>query len=50
MLTAVIASAWNGPDMHSGTATLHSYNEGDFDEAEPKMGLSVDEKLVPIGV
>jgi hypothetical protein len=25
--------------------TLHSYNENDEDEAEPKMGISVDEKI-----
>jgi len=25
--------------------TLHSYNENDEDEAEPKMGISVDEKM-----
>lgn len=41
----VLASAWNGPTMNSGTATLHSYNESRFDEAEPRMGISVNERL-----
>jgi DDB1- and CUL4-associated factor 11 len=47
-----IASAWNEDEegMFGGTATLHSYNEGDFDEAEPKMGRSVDERLAPLAV
>ncbi|KAK0749466.1 WD40-repeat-containing domain protein [Schizothecium vesticola] len=46
----LVASAWNEDEegMFGGTATLHSYNEGDFDEAEPKMGRSVDEKLAPL--
>lgn len=33
--------------MNAGTATLHSYNENDSDEAEPGMGLSVNEKIQP---
>jgi len=40
------ASAWNGPDLNAGTATLHAFNENEMDEAEPEMGLSVNEKLV----
>jgi DDB1- and CUL4-associated factor 11 len=41
------ASAWNGVNMSCGTCTLHSYNDSTDDEAEPKMGRSVNEKLVP---
>ena len=33
--------------MNAGTATLHSYNENDVDEAEPGMGSSVNEKIQP---
>lgn len=40
------ASAWNGPAMNNGTVTVHSYNESDSDEGDPKMGISVDEKMV----
>jgi hypothetical protein len=29
----------------AGTATVHSYNENEVDDAEPAMGISVDEKL-----
>lgn len=42
------ASAWNGANMDFGTCTLHSYNEGDEDEVEPKMGRQVDDKLAPV--
>lgn len=31
--------------MDGGTASLHSYNEGGSDEAEPAMGIPVNEKL-----
>jgi len=31
--------------MNSGTATLHSYNESGSDEAEPGMGISLNERL-----
>ncbi len=32
--------------MGAGTCTAHSWNDGaEDDEAEPKMGLRVDEKL-----
>ena len=32
--------------MSSGTCTIHSWNDGaDDDEAEPRMGKRVDEKL-----
>jgi len=42
----VSASAWNGYGMSSGTCTVHSWNDGaEDDEAEPKMGLRVDQKL-----
>jgi DDB1- and CUL4-associated factor 11 len=32
--------------LNAGTATLHSFNENEIDEAEPEMGISVNEKLV----
>jgi WD repeat-containing protein 23 len=42
----LIASAWNGYGMSTGTCTVHSWNDGaEDDEAEPKMGLRVDQKL-----
>ncbi len=31
--------------MNGGTATIHSFNESDSDEAEPQMGISVDDRL-----
>jgi WD repeat-containing protein 23 len=32
--------------MDGGTVTVHSWNDGaDDDEAEPKMGLCVDDRL-----
>ncbi|KAI6711039.1 WD domain-containing protein [Diplocarpon mali] len=44
----IVASAWNGYGMSSGTCTVHSWNDGaEDDEAEPKMGLRVDRKLRP---
>ncbi|PBP22990.1 WD40 repeat-like protein [Diplocarpon rosae] len=44
----IVASAWNGYGMTSGTCTVHSWNDGaEEDEAEPKMGLRVDQKLRP---
>ncbi|KAK0628659.1 WD40-repeat-containing domain protein [Bombardia bombarda] len=42
-----VASAWNGPNMDAGTASVHSFNENEVDEAEPKMGRSVNERLMP---
>ncbi|KAM3068156.1 hypothetical protein ACMFMG_011206 [Clarireedia jacksonii] len=40
------ASAWNGYGLAMGTVTAHSWNDGaEDDEAEPKMGLRVSEKL-----
>lgn len=43
----LVASAWNGEGMGTaGTATVHSYNENEDDDAKPAMGISVDEKLV----
>ena len=42
----IIASSWNGYGMNKGTCTVHSWNDGaEDDEAEPKMGLRVNEKL-----
>ncbi|KAK3336214.1 WD40-repeat-containing domain protein [Cercophora scortea] len=41
----LVASAWNGPNLNGGTASIHSFNEGDEDEAEPRMGISVNEQL-----
>jgi WD repeat-containing protein 23 len=42
----IVASAWNGYGMSNGTCTLHSWNDGaGDDEAEPRMGLSVDQRL-----
>ncbi|KAL2023523.1 hypothetical protein VTK56DRAFT_2131 [Thermocarpiscus australiensis] len=43
----LVASAWSGPAMDGGTASIHSYNEGESDEGEPGMGISVNEKLEP---
>jgi hypothetical protein len=47
-LTGALASALNGANLEFGTCTLHSYNEARDDEAEPKMGRRVDEKLAPL--
>ncbi|KAK3996518.1 WD40-repeat-containing domain protein [Cladorrhinum sp. PSN332] len=44
----LVASAWNGGSMDAGTASVHSWNDGEVDEAEPRMGMSVDEKLEPV--
>ncbi|KAM0279669.1 hypothetical protein ACHAQH_004471 [Verticillium albo-atrum] len=41
----LVASAWNGTGASFGTCSVHSFNEADDDEAEPKMGRSVDEQL-----
>ena len=35
--------------MDFGSCTLHSWNDADGDEAEPKMGRLVNEKLEPLG-
>jgi len=44
----IVASAWNGYGMEGGTCTVHSWNDGaEADEAEPKMGYRVNERLVP---
>jgi WD repeat-containing protein 23 len=41
-----IASAWNGYGLSMGTVTSHSWNDGaEDDEAEPRMGLRLSEKL-----
>ena len=40
------ATSWNGWRMSTGTCTTHSWNDGaKDDEAEPKMGLRVNERL-----
>lgn len=44
----IAASSWNGYEMHDmnfGTVTVHSYNDAPEDEAEPKMGLMVNDQL-----
>ncbi|KAF4630590.1 hypothetical protein G7Y89_g7547 [Cudoniella acicularis] len=42
----IVASAWSGYGMSTGTCTVHSWNDGaEDDEAEPKMGLRVNQKL-----
>lgn len=44
----LVASAWNGPGLHAGTATVHGYNdnEGD-DEFDPPADRSLNQKLEP---
>ncbi len=40
------ATSWNGNGMARGTCTVHSWNDGaSEDEAEPRMGMSVNERL-----
>lgn len=41
----VVASALNGWNQFHGTCSIHSYNEAPTDEAEPKMGLRVNDVL-----
>ncbi|KAG9240177.1 WD40-repeat-containing domain protein [Calycina marina] len=42
----IVASAWNGYAMSTGTCTVHSWNDGaEKDEADPKMGYRVNQKL-----
>jgi WD repeat-containing protein 23 len=42
----IVASAWSGYGMSTGTCTTHSWNDGaKDDDAEPKMGARVNEKL-----
>ncbi|KAK4246693.1 WD40-repeat-containing domain protein [Corynascus novoguineensis] len=43
----LVASSWCGPGYEVGTASLHSFNEGEADEGDPVMGISVNEKLEP---
>ena len=44
----IVASAWSGYGMSTGTVTAHSWNDGaEEDDAEPKMGARVDEQLKP---
>ncbi|KAL2180892.1 WD40-repeat-containing domain protein [Thermothelomyces heterothallicus CBS 202.75] len=43
----LVASSWCGPGYEFGTASLHSFNEGESDEGDPAMGISVNEKLEP---
>ena len=43
-----IATSWNGWGMSAGTCTTHSWNDGaEDDEGMPKLGQSVDQRLVP---
>jgi len=35
--------------MDFGTCTLHSWNDAPDDEAEPKMGRLVNDKVEPLG-
>lgn len=42
----ILASSWNGYGFQSGTVSVHSWNDGaEDDEAEPKMGMNVNDKL-----
>ncbi|KAG6112365.1 hypothetical protein E4U13_004306 [Claviceps humidiphila] len=43
----IVASAWNGYSMARGTCSVHAFNEGPNDEAEPFMRRSVDAMLNP---
>ncbi|KAJ2902769.1 WD repeat domain-containing protein [Zalerion maritima] len=43
----IVASALNGWDQDYGTCSVHSYNEAPDDDAKPKMGVRVDDKLNP---
>ncbi|KAK6820696.1 LEC14B protein [Apiospora arundinis] len=45
----IAASALNGGDESIGTVSVHSFNESRSDEAEPRMGLSYNDKLRPVG-
>ncbi|KAK8104005.1 LEC14B protein [Apiospora kogelbergensis] len=45
----IAASALNGGDHSIGTVSVHSFNESRSDEAEPRMGLSFNDKLRPVG-
>jgi len=40
----IVASAWNGYGMSSGTCSVHSWNDGAEDD-EGEMGLRVDQQL-----
>ena len=43
-----VATSWNGWGMSAGTCTTHSWNDGaKDDEGSPRMGQSVDQRLVP---
>ncbi|KAG8534235.1 uncharacterized protein KY384_001079 [Bacidia gigantensis] len=44
----VAATSWNGWGMSTGTCSIHSWNDGaEEDEGSPRMGQSVDQRLVP---
>ncbi|EAQ89814.1 hypothetical protein CHGG_06433 [Chaetomium globosum CBS 148.51] len=43
----LVASSWCGREYEVGTASLHSFNEGETDEGDPVMGRAVNEKLQP---
>ncbi|KAL9102720.1 MAG: hypothetical protein Q9163_002151 [Psora crenata] len=45
------ATSWNGWGMSAGTCTMYSWNGGGKDDEDmSKMGLKVDERLVPYNV
>ncbi|KAI9757359.1 MAG: Sec61p translocation complex subunit [Chaenotheca gracillima] len=42
----IAATSWNGWGLANGTCSVHSWNDGaEDDEAEPRMGIRVDDKL-----
>ncbi|KAL9049749.1 MAG: hypothetical protein Q9162_007039 [Coniocarpon cinnabarinum] len=44
----VAATSWNGYSLNQGTCSVHSWNDGmNDDEADPPMGLRVNDKLIP---
>ena len=44
----VAATSWNGYSLNQGTCSVHSWNDGvEVDEADPPMGLMVNDKLIP---
>ncbi|KAH6648775.1 WD40-repeat-containing domain protein [Truncatella angustata] len=44
----IAASSLNGWDHHVGTVTVHSFNENNNDEGEPRMGSGYTDKLKPV--
>ncbi|KAH8661945.1 WD40-repeat-containing domain protein [Xylariales sp. PMI_506] len=43
----IAASSLNGWEQALGTVSVHSFNEGNADEGEPRMGTWYNEKMVP---